>query len=156
MKPANTAKSRVLVSELGEGGVSFVRTLISPEDLRRIRKKLREHGWTQRPAGARSEETRTAREIHKACVWLIAPGTGTTIPGADLVVLVFQGASEMRLHVVGTKVGAFRRGDPVRTWHAKSVELVGGGDNVVVSNFGVGKSTLFSVHAADLVRRADG
>lgn len=159
VKPANTPKSRVRVSALGDEGVSFVKTLISPEDLKRIRAKIIEEGWLAKKASAaeRPATPHVKREFHGACVWSIEPNAATMIPGDDLVVLVFQEAPAMRMHILeAKKTGTVRWADFATTWYAKPVELVGGGKNVVISNYGVGKSTVFSVHAEDLLKRAGG
>lgn len=144
VKPSNKVASQVHVTSLGEDGVSFVRGLISKDDLKRISASL-----AQMKSFAK---TWAARERSSACLWSLEPHSGTVFPAGNLVVLVVHDTEGIKLidATFGKKVKVLSR-DLTGLRAASAVELVGAGSDTMISNWGTGKSMIFSVPAEDLV-----
>ena len=149
-KPSKASGSRVHVTELSQGGVSFVRSFITSADMKGLRKELdlRGSNWKIKKSDLSN--------AGKVCLWSFEPHSGTVIKTGDGVVLVVtQDHGDFRL-IPGIKKAKFGKlaGDMLdSTREVRRVEYLVGSQEVVITNFGAGKSMLLSVPADLLAKR---
>lgn len=149
-RPSKGSGSRVHVTELSEDGVSFVRSFITSADMKGLRKEFdfRGSNW--------EIEKGDFSNIGKVCLWSFEPHSGTVIKtGNGVVLVVTQDQGDFRL-IPGVKKAKFGKlaGKMLdSTREVRRVEYLGGSQEVVITNFGAGKSMLLSVPADLLAKR---